>query len=152
MKKIGIWISLLIHATYAAVSGAVAFGYWESMKNGGLADTVPEGSGMIGLLVVLLAGAVLAALLLFSLVSLAAVLFEVCDLVFYKRGFAFVYMLISSAFLLLFGKGMLGIVMERVYMGGFLSMWQSGEIYLMLALTLSALIPTLVGLKRLLNK
>ncbi len=152
MKKLGILISLCIHSVYAVVSGLMAFGYWKSLENGSFGDAVPEGIGAVGLILLVLVGALFFAIFLVFCASVAAVLFELCDLIFDKRGFAFVYALISAGFLVFFGKGMLDMVMEAAQAGMLGTMWQSGGIWAMLLLNLSALVPTVVGLSRVLKK
>lgn len=152
MKKIGIMISICIHLVYAAVSGMMFFGLRESLENGGmLSDAVPEGIGAVGLILVVLMGAMIFMVLLLFCISVAAVLFEVCDLIFDKRGFAFAYGLISFGFLLFFGSALFDTVVSAITEGTIATLWQSGELYFYTALTLSALVPALVGAKRMIK-
>ena len=104
MKKTGVIVCLCIHLLYTVVSGVLLFGFWESLENGSMVETVPEGIGAVGLIVVALLGALFVGVLLLLGISLAAVLFEICDLAFDKRGFSFAYGLISFGFLLFFGE------------------------------------------------
>lgn len=152
VKKIGIMISICIHLVYAAVSGMMFLGLWDSLENGGtLSDAVPEGIGAVGLILVVLMGAMIFMVLLLFCISVAAVLFEICDLIFDKRGFAFAYGLISFGFLLFFGSALFDTVVSAITEGTIATLWQSGELYFYIALTLSALIPSLVGAKRMIK-
>ena len=151
MKRLGILISLCIHTAYSAVSGLMLLGFLESLENGSFAESVPEGSGMIGLIILALLGGLLIGLLLLFLVSLAAVLFEVCDLLFDKRGFAFAYGLISFGFLLFIGSGAISTGMELFHSGGLTALW-SVEMAALLCLVLTALVPTAVAAVRIVKK
>ena len=151
MKKLGIILSLCIHIGYSVVSGLMVFGFWESMENGDLLQSIPEGSGMIGLLFFVLMGGMLVSLLLFFFVSLVAVLFEVCDLIFDKRGFAFVYGMISFGFFLFVGSMALSTGMELIGTQGLLAL-VSTEMAVLGAITLTTLIPTVVGALRMMKK
>ena len=152
MKKVGVIVSLCIHLAYAVASAAMFFGLRETLENGGMAQTVPEGIGAVGLIVVALLGALFVGVLLLLGISLAAVLFEICDLAFDKRGFSFAYGLISFGFLLFFGGTLVDTLMAALADGRMGTLWQSGEAYYHIGLTLSALIPTLVGARRTFQK
>ena len=115
------------------------------------ADAIPEGIGAVGLILVVLMGAMIFMVLLLFCISVAAVLFEICDLIFDKRGFAFAYGLISFGFLLFFGSALFDTVVSAITEGTIATLWQSGELYFYIALTLSALIPSLVGAKRMIK-
>ena len=150
MKKVGIVLSLCIHLAYSVVSGLMLFGYWGSLEDGSFAGTIPEGSGMIGLVVLAVMGVLLVGLLLICLASLAAVLFEVCDLILDKRGFAFAYGMISLGFLLFLGGTGVDMAIELFASGG-LAALLSAEMAAFGALALSALVPTVVAASRVFN-